>query len=73
MQESTTFIDNADAGLLPGIHILGWGADYPDVTNFLDYHFGAGASAQFGDKFDDITEPLATGASSVEDADRQAA
>ena len=22
----------------------GWGADYPDVTNFLDYHFGAGAS-----------------------------
>ena len=73
VQESTTFIDNADAGLLPGIHILGWGADYPDVTNFLDYHFGAGASAQFGDKFDDITEPLATGASSVEDADRQAA
>ncbi|MGH2401363.1 MAG: ABC transporter substrate-binding protein [Candidatus Limnocylindria bacterium] len=73
VQESTTFIDNADAGLLPGIHILGWGADYPDATNFLDYHFGAGASAQFGDKFDDITDALATGASSVEDADRQAA
>ena len=73
VQESTAFIDNADAGALPGIHILGWGADYPDVTNFLDYHFGAGASAQFGDKFDDITEALQEGASSVDDADRQAA
>jgi peptide/nickel transport system substrate-binding protein len=73
VQESTTFIDNSDQGLLDGIHILGWGADYPDPTNFLDYHFGAGASAQFGDGFEDIQEALATGASSVEDADRTAA
>jgi ABC-type transport system substrate-binding protein len=73
VQDDTAYLDNADAGLLTGIHILGWGADYPDVTNFLDFHFGGGASAQFGDKFDDITEPLAEGAASVEDADRQAA
>ena len=73
VQESGTFIDNADAGRLPGIHLLGWGADYPDVTNFLDFHFGAGASQQFGDKFDDITGPLQEGASSVEDEDREAA
>ena len=33
-----------DAGKLTGLHLLGWGADYPDMTNFLDYHFGAGAS-----------------------------
>ena len=51
---------------LAGLHMLGWGADYPDMTNFLDYHFGAGSSAQFGDKWDDITEaltqaPLSTG------------
>lgn len=73
IQESTTFIDNANAGKLDGIHLLGWGADYPDQTNFLDFHVGAGASPQFGKKFDDITAALKTGASSKEDADRQAA
>ena len=62
--ESTAFLDAANAGELDGIHLLGWGADYPDATNFLDFHFGSGASAQFGEKFDDITEPFATGAPS---------
>jgi peptide/nickel transport system substrate-binding protein len=72
-EDDTAYLDNADAGLYDGIHILGWGADYPDPTNFLDYHFGGGASSQFGDKFDDITGPLAEGAGSIEDADRAAA
>ena len=70
VQESGTFLGNADSGKLDGIHILGWGADYPDITNFLDYHFGAGASAQFGDKFDAITTPLAAGAIGLDDAAR---
>ena len=26
---------------IEGLHLLGWGADYPDATNFLDYHFGS--------------------------------
>ena len=73
VQESTTFIDNSDAGNLPGIHLLGWGADYPDATNFLDYHFGAGASAQFGKGFEDIQEALATGGSTVDETERAAA
>ncbi len=73
VQESTAFIDNADAGLLEGIHLLGWGADYPDVTNFLDYHFGAGASKQFGDKFDDITSALQEGAAGASDTEREPA
>lgn len=61
VQESGTFLDNADAGNL-SLHLLGWGADYPDATNFLDYHFGAGSSSQFGNQFEEITAPLAEGA-----------
>jgi peptide/nickel transport system substrate-binding protein len=71
--ESTAFIDASNVGELDGLFLLGWGADYPDATNFLDYHFGGGGVPSFGDKWDDITGPLATGGSSVEDADRQAA
>ncbi len=70
VQESGTFLDNADAGKLDGIHLLGWGADYPDATNFLDFHFGAGSSAQFGNKFEDITSALAEGARGTSDAAR---
>jgi peptide/nickel transport system substrate-binding protein len=40
-------------------HMLGWGADYPDATNFLDFHFGPGASAQFGEGFQDIWDAAA--------------
>jgi ABC-type transport system substrate-binding protein len=51
--------------------MLGWGADYPDQTNFLGYHFGAGASKQFGDKFEDITSALASGAQLAADSERE--
>lgn len=37
--ESGEFIDQSTSGVLDGIFLLGWGADYPHVTNFLDYHF----------------------------------
>ncbi len=62
VQESGTFLDNSDAGKLEGLFLLGWGADYADITNFLDYHFGAGAGTSFGTKFDDITTALREGA-----------
>jgi ABC-type transport system substrate-binding protein len=69
VMESGAFLDAASAGQLQGLHLLGWGADFPDQTNFLGYHFGAGASDQFGDKFDDITSALASGAQlSTDDA-----
>ena len=58
VMESGEFIDAADAGELEGFHLLGWGADYPDQTNFLDFHFGQGASDQFGDGFPDIWDAL---------------
>jgi ABC-type transport system substrate-binding protein len=71
VQESGTFLDNADSGNLDGLHLLGWGADYPDQTNFLDYHFGTGSSKQFGDKFEDITSNLTQAAQLASDADRE--
>jgi len=70
VMESGAFIAAADAGELPGLHLLGWGADYPDVTNFLDFHFGIGASAQMGEKFDDITSALQQGASLADNTAR---
>ena len=60
-QESATFIANSNAGKLTGLFLLGWGADYPDVTNFLDYHFGAGCTAAFGTCYPAIADPLTTG------------
>ncbi|MDF2735178.1 MAG: hypothetical protein K0S97_1801, partial [Chloroflexota bacterium] len=53
--------------------ILGWGADYPDVTNFLDVFFGVGADESLGAKFDDITEPLKEGGQTADQAARDAA
>ena len=73
VQESGTYLDNAAAGKLTGIHLLGWGVDYPDITDFLDYHFGAGASKQFGKHWDDITSALTTGGQGANDAARKPA
>jgi len=55
--ESGTFLDNTDAGAY-GMYMLGWGADYPDATNFLDYHFGGGSSAQFGERIQGVVDGL---------------
>jgi len=71
VMESGAFLAAADAGQLQGIHLLGWGADYPDQTNFVGYHFGAGSSKQFGDHWDDITSALASGAQLASDSDRE--
>jgi ABC-type transport system substrate-binding protein len=57
VMESGTFLDASDAGEL-GFYLLGWGADYPDATNFLDVHFGQGASLQFGDKIPEVVDLL---------------
>lgn len=69
--ESGAFIEGTQAGTDP-FYLLGWGADYPDATNFLDYHFGDNENIQFGEKFADITEPLREAAQLVDLEERNA-
>ena len=57
VMESGEFIDESTNGRLDGFYLLGWGADYPHITNFLDFHFGQ-TNPQFGDPFPEIYEPL---------------
>lgn len=73
LQESTTFLDNNAAGKLDGIYLLGWGADFPDTSNFLDYHFGAGAGEKFGQPVPELVDAITRGGQSASDADREAA
>jgi peptide/nickel transport system substrate-binding protein len=65
VMESGAFLEENASGTQEGIHLLGWGADYPHVTNFLDFHFGGG-NPQFGDMHPDIVETLAEGARTVD-------
>lgn len=53
VMESGAFIEESQSGRLDGFYLLGWGADYPHVTNFLDFHFGA-ENQQFGNPYPEI-------------------
>jgi len=57
VMESGEFIDESTNGRLDGLYLLGWGADYPHVTNFLDFHF-AETNPQYGDPHPEIYETL---------------
>jgi ABC-type transport system substrate-binding protein len=57
VMESGEFIAESSVGNLNGFFMLGWGADYPHVTNFLDFHFGQ-ATESFGDPLPEIYEIL---------------
>ena len=70
VMESGAFIDAANSGSLDGMHLLGWGADFPDIVNFLDAHFSAAAYDQFGTSFADITDNLAKGGQLADPAAR---
>jgi len=60
--ESAEFIQAcSSAGTCDGMHLLGWTGDYPHITNFLDFHFGADVD-QFGTPHPEIYENLEAGA-----------
>ena len=61
VMESGAFIEESGAGRINGIHLLGWNADYPHITNFLDFHFGKSV-LQFGNPYPEIYEKLASAA-----------
>ena len=59
--ESGEFVAAAGEGRLDGLHMYGWIADFPHVTNFLDTHFGS-TSVRFGVLPAEITGPIQEGA-----------
>jgi peptide/nickel transport system substrate-binding protein len=69
VEKDDTFLSDEATGKFP-MFLLGWGADFPDVTNFLDVHFGTGANSGFGKKFDDVTASLTKGASEADQTKR---
>ncbi|HSD83303.1 MAG TPA: ABC transporter substrate-binding protein [Anaerolineae bacterium] len=69
-EESTTFLDNTSAGKEP-LYLLGWGADYPDATNFFDYHFANENNKQFGDVLPDLAAEIKAGGQVADPAVRQ--
>jgi peptide/nickel transport system substrate-binding protein len=65
VEDNATFLTDEAAGKFP-MFLLGWGADYPDVTDFLDVHFGTGSNAGFGKQFSDVTAALTAGAAEAD-------
>ncbi len=64
------YLDKVAAGDAE-LFMLGWMADYPDATNFVDVFFGAGADNSFGPTFPEIVETLRRGAAEADPVARQ--
>ena len=69
-EESATFIDNTTNGKEP-FFLLGWNADYPDATNFYDYHFANTNNKEFGALFPDLVTEINAAAQLSDPAQRQ--
>jgi peptide/nickel transport system substrate-binding protein len=70
-EDNAAYLPNSSKGQY-SMFLLGWGGDYPDMTDWVDYHFGAGANDAFGKKFPDITSILTKAASEVDPTTRLA-
>jgi ABC-type transport system substrate-binding protein len=71
--ESGAFLDAGAAGSLVGLHLLGWGADYPDTSNFLNYHFNNDQNLQFGVVDQRVRDAIQEGGSNLDEEVRRAA
>ena len=67
--ESGPFIESESKGE-QSFFLLGWGMDYPDTTNFYDYHFASNA-LRFGTEFPDIVKEVKAAAQVSDSAERQ--
>ncbi|MCI0556154.1 MAG: ABC transporter substrate-binding protein [Anaerolineae bacterium] len=67
--ESGPFLESVAAGE-QGLFLLGWGMDYPDSTNFYDFHFASDA-ARFGNEWPDLVEEIKAAAQLGDPAERQ--
>ena len=67
--ESGPFLESVAAGEQP-FFMLGWGMDYPDATNFYDFHF-AGGVPRFGNQWPDVVEEIQAAAQVSDPAERQ--
>ncbi len=70
VMESGAFLDSVEKGNEP-MYLLGWLADYPDATNFYDFHFATEANKQFGNLFPDLVEEIRAAAKLSDPAERQ--
>jgi len=67
--ESGPFLESVAAGE-QAMFMLGWGMDYPDSTNFYDFHF-TGADKTFGAPYDDLVKEIRAAAQLGDPAERQ--
>lgn len=73
LEDSGTFLDNNTFGKLDGLFLLGWGMDFPDASNFFDYHFGPGTGVKFGKAIPELVADITKGDQSSDPAVREAA
>lgn len=66
--ESGKFLASVAAGEQP-FYFNGWRADYPDATNFVDWHF-TGASKNFGTPYPDLVDAIRKAAQIADPTER---
>jgi peptide/nickel transport system substrate-binding protein len=67
--ETGAFIQSVTAGK-EAFFMLGWSGDYPDASNFYEFHF-TGASMNFGNPYPELKKAVIAGGSTADPAQRE--